>query len=143
MTWSCVLLERIAALPPNLLKKGVPHWRKHWRSGLSNRGDAAFEKVVPHLQSPQSIKTRAAALAKAMPMIPHILCIAANINLIQTLTGGALFGNGKIKRRHGCHKPPFGGLFVKHTPKHDIGCLTPYKIIIMGDKIVPWRIFQF
>ena len=30
-----------------------------------------------------------------------------------------------------------GGSFAQHTPKHEIGCLTPCKIIILGDKIIP------
>ena len=39
--------------------------------------------------------------------------------------------------------PPFfyWGSFAQHTPRHDIGCLTPCKIIIMPDKAIPQWIF--
>ena len=37
---------------------------------------------------------------------------------------------------------PFWGLFAQHTPRHDIGCLTPCKIIILRDKMIP-KLFIF
>ena len=37
--------------------------------------------------------------------------------------------------------PPFLGSFAQHTPRHDIGCPTPCKIIILPNKTIPQWIF--
>ena len=39
--------------------------------------------------------------------------------------------------------PPFGGSFVKHTLRHDIGFLAPCKIIILQGKMIPQYFFYF
>ena len=34
-------------------------------------------------------------------------------------------------------RPPFWGSFAQHTPRHDIGCPTHCKIIILPNKTIP------
>ena len=41
------------------------------------------------------------------------------------------------------YTPLFGGSFMEHTPKHDIGCLTPCKTIILRDKLSSNEFFDF
>ena len=36
---------------------------------------------------------------------------------------------------------PFWGLSAYHTPRHDFGCPTPCKIIILQDKMITQQIF--
>ena len=35
-----------------------------------------------------------------------------------------------------------GGLFAQHEPRYDIGCLTPWDIVILGPKSVPKDFFE-
>ena len=35
------------------------------------------------------------------------------------------------------HPPPLSGLFAQHTPRYDIRRLTPCKIMILGQKMIP------
>ena len=41
------------------------------------------------------------------------------------------------------YTPPFGGHSRSIPPRHDIGCLTPGKIIILGDGMIPKEFFNF
>ena len=58
-------------------------------------------------------------------------------------------GRGKSPRREVVRSsagasgvyPPFLGSFAQHTPRHDIGCPTPCKIIILPNKTIPQWIF--